>query len=125
MAIFSIIDLKNRITTRFNPNKARVITGVDIQETFHDVIDSLLGNEGEVDPGVLAQEFSDYGLIGPVDQVNCIFSTTHEYLAGSLKLYLNGVRQFRDQDYTEQSNGAIYFATAPFTGDKIIAEYKY
>jgi hypothetical protein len=125
MALFSIIDLKNRITTRFNANKARVITGVDLQETFHDVIDSLLGNAGQVDPGVLAEEISDYGLTGTIDEVNRFFSTSHEYLPGTLKLYLNGVRQFLGQDYTEEGSGVICFLTAPFTGDKIIADYKY
>lgn len=125
MALFSIIDLKNRITTRFNANKARVITGVDLQETFHDVIDSLLGIAGQVDPGVLSQEISDYGLTGTIDEVNRLFSTSHEYLPGTLKLYLNGVRQFLGEDYSELGEGVIQFTVAPLPGDKIIADYQY
>lgn len=126
MAIFSIIDLKNRITTRFNPNKARVITGVDVQETFHDVIDSLLGNAGEVVPGMNPiSQFTDYGLTGAVDGTNQLFTTSHDYIALTPKVYLNGVRQFRGEDYAEQGNNQILFTTAPYINDQIIVDYNY
>ena len=41
------------------------------------------------------------------------------------QVYLNGVRQYRGEDYTEQGDNQISFTTAPFTGDKIIVDYSY
>jgi hypothetical protein len=126
MAIFTILALKNRITERIHGNRARVITGVDIQEILHDIIDSLLGAGGEVVPGTdPTSQISDYGLTGTVNGTNKLFATSHDYIALTPHVYLNGVRQFRGEDYSEQGVNQIYFITAPFFGDKIIVDYSY
>ncbi|MFA6128265.1 MAG: hypothetical protein WC699_13260 [Bacteroidales bacterium] len=126
MAIFSILALKNRITERIHGNRARVITGVDLQEILHDIIDSLIGSGEEVVPGTdPVSQITDYGLNGAVNGTNKLFATTHEYITLTPHVYLNGVRQFRGEDYTEQGVNQIYFTTAPFTGDKIIIDYSY
>jgi len=126
MAIFSILALKNRITERIHGNRARVITGVDLQEILHDIIDSLIGSGGEVVPGTdPTSETSDYGLTGAVNGTNKLFLTSHDFIALTPHVYLNGVRQFRGDDYTEQGVNQIYFTTAPFSGDKIIVDYSY
>lgn len=41
MAVYSLSQLKLRITDRIHENNARVITGIELQELLHDVIDSL------------------------------------------------------------------------------------
>jgi len=126
MAIFSILALKNRITERIHGNRARVITGVDLQEILHDIIDSLIGAGGEVVPGAdPISQISDYGLTGTVDGTNKLFLTSHNFIALTPHVYLNGIRQFRGEDYSEQGDNQIYFTTAPFTGDKIIVDYFY
>jgi len=126
MAIFSILALKNRITERIHGNRARVITGVDLQEMLHDIIDSLIGAGGEVVPGTdPVSQISDYGLTGAVNGTNKLFGTSHNYITLTPHVYLNGVRQFRGEDYTEQGDNQILFATAPFSGDKIIVDYSY
>jgi hypothetical protein len=127
MAIFSILALKNRITERIHGNRSRVITGVDLQEILHDIIDSLIGNDGTVDPGTLNPEthFSDYGLAGQLNGSNKVFITTYQFIDQSTHIYLNGIRQFLGEDYIEMSDKRISFTTAPFTGDKIIADYSY
>ena len=126
MAIFSILALKNRITERIHGNRARVITGVDLQEMLHDIIDSLISAGGEVVPGTEPlSQISDYGLAGAVDGTNKLFLTSHDFVALTTHVYLNGVRQFRGDDYTEQGDNQIYFTTEPFTGDKIIVDYSY
>ncbi|TSA33188.1 MAG: hypothetical protein D4R64_14715, partial [Porphyromonadaceae bacterium] len=82
MAIFSILVLKNRITERIHSNRARVITGVDLQEILHDIIDSLIGAGGEVVPGTdPISQISDYGLTGAVNGTNKLFTTSHDYIA--------------------------------------------
>ena len=126
MAIFSILSLKNRITERIHGNRARVITGVDLQEILHDIIDSLISAGGEVVPGTDSiSQISDYGLIGTVNGVNKLFATSHAFINLTPQVYLNGVRQYRGEDYTEQGDNQIFFTTAPFTGDKIIVDYSY
>jgi hypothetical protein len=124
MAIFSIQALKNRITERIHGNRARVISGVDLQEILHDMIDSLTGSGGEVGPGTdQTTPITDYGLTGSVDGTNNLFTTSQNFIALSPRVYLNGVRQFLGEDYTEQGDNQISFTTAPFTGDKIIVDY--
>ena len=126
MAIYSIVALKNRITELFNANRARIISGVHVQEILHDVVDSIIGLEGEVETGLdLSTSATDYGLTGETDRVNQFFATSKQYSPGSIQVYLNGVRQFLGQDYLEKTNGRIYFIIPPFTGDKIIADYKF
>jgi hypothetical protein len=126
MAIFSILALKNRITERIHGNRARMITGVDLQEILHDIIDSLIGVGGEVVPGTdPISQISEYGLTGAVNGVNKLFATSHVFIHLTPQVYLNGVRQYRGEDYTEQGDNQIYFTTAPYTGDKIIVDYSY
>ena len=127
MAIFSILALKNRITERFNANRARIISGIDLQEILHDLIDSLLGVGGQVDPGTLNPEirFSDYGLDHAPNGIRTDFSPSHEFILLSTHVYLNGVRQFLGNDYSEKDGNVISFTTPPFTGDSIIVDYYY
>ncbi|MFA6129278.1 MAG: hypothetical protein WC699_18405 [Bacteroidales bacterium] len=126
MAIFSILALKNRVTERIHGNRARVITGVDLQEILHDIIDSLIGAGGEVVPvSDPVSQISDYGLTGAVNGTNKLFLTSHDFVELTPHVFLNGVRQFRGEDYTEQGGNQIIFATAPYTNDKIIVDYSY
>ena len=126
MAIFTILALKNRITERIHANRARVITGVDLQEILHDIIDSLIESVAEVIPVTdPTSQITDYGLTGAVNGTNKLFLTSHEFIALTPHVYLNGVRQFRGEDYTEQGDYQILFTTAPYTNDKIIVDYSY
>ena len=126
MAIFTILALKNRISERIHGNRSRVITGVDLQEILHDIIDSLIGSGGEVVPGTdPISQITDYGLTGAVNGSNKLFITSHDFIALSPHVYLNGVRQFRGEDYSEQGVNQLYFNTAPFSGDKIIVDYSF
>jgi hypothetical protein len=99
---------------------------VDLQEILHDIIDSLIGVGGEVVPGTdPISQISEYGLTGAVNGVNKLFATSHVFIHLTPQVYLNGVRQYRGEDYTEQGDNQIYFTTAPYTGDKIIVDYSY
>jgi hypothetical protein len=124
MAEFTIQVPKNRITDRIHENRSRSITGVDLQEILHDIVDSLAGQSGG-ETGSSASLMTDYGLVGAVNGVNKSFSTSIHYLAATTRVYLNGVRQFLGEDYFEDGLGVIRFAFAPFAGDHIIADYQY
>jgi hypothetical protein len=61
MAQYSISDLKNKITDRIHENHERAITGPDLQEILHDVLDSLAASSGsilDIFPGWHGDEFS-------------------------------------------------------------------
>lgn len=61
MAQYSISDLKNKITDRIHENHERQITGPDLQEMLHDILDSLSaagsGGISEKFPGWHGLEF--------------------------------------------------------------------
>lgn len=61
---------------------------------------------------------------GTVNGSNADFTLANTPLAGSLKLYLNGVRQKVTEDYT-LSTATITFNVAPPTGSIILADYRY
>jgi len=48
MAQFPLAELKNRITDRIHENHERDITGPDLQEILHDILDSLAASAGGI-----------------------------------------------------------------------------
>ena len=56
MAVYTLSELKNRITDRIYENHERAISGPDLQEILHDIIDSLTGTPivGTIDVGLRA-----------------------------------------------------------------------
>jgi hypothetical protein len=63
---------------------------------------------------------------GTINGTNTDFDIANTPVSGSVKVYLNGVRQEAGatEDYTI-SGTTISFATAPLSGDKILTDYRY
>lgn len=63
---------------------------------------------------------------GTVDGLNVNFNTAFDYVPGTLKLYLNGLRQIggSGNDYEEGGTNMILMGIAPLPGDVLIADYK-
>jgi hypothetical protein len=59
---------------------------------------------------------------GTVDSSNTDFTLSNTPATGSLRVYVNGVRQKVTDDYT-LSGTTVTFITAPETGDKILCDY--
>lgn len=68
---------------------------------------------------------SDATPSGTVDSSNTAFSATTPYTAGTLEIFINGLKQIRNTDYTESNptTGAFTMTTAPVTGDIIRVNY--
>ena len=68
---------------------------------------------------------TDYGLIGAHDGINTVFQTTEPFVAGSTRVYLNGVRQFKGltADYQELTDTTIGLSSAPEADDRLIIDY--
>lgn len=67
----------------------------------------------------------DYNIIGNKDSVNTIFTTSNNFIAGTTKVYRNGLRMTRGvgYDYTETGTNQITFLQAPDSGDLLIIDY--
>jgi len=63
--------------------------------------------------------------VGDIDGVNTTFSTTFDYTSGSLKVYLNGLRQKSGlgNDYIESGSNGLVMNVPPEIGDVLIVDY--
>lgn len=64
---------------------------------------------------------------GSVNSSNTTFTTARAYIAGSLEVFVNGVKQARTTHFTETtpSSGTFTMSDAPATGDNIIVCYQF
>lgn len=64
---------------------------------------------------------------GTVNSSNTTFTTARAYIAGSLQVYINGVKQKRVTHFTETTpaSGIFTMGDAPLTGDDIMVNYHY
>jgi hypothetical protein len=68
---------------------------------------------------------TDYGLIGICNGSNTVFETTEPFIAGTTRVYVNGIRQFKGitADYQELDQNSIEFTIAPESDDRLIIDY--
>lgn len=64
---------------------------------------------------------------GSVNSSNTVFTAARAYIATSLEVYVNGLKQYRTTDFTETipGSGIFTFLTAPLTGDVVRIAYQY
>jgi hypothetical protein len=71
--------------------------------------------------------YTDYDatVIGLRNSVNTVFTTSYNFVSGSTKVYVNGLRYSPgvSSDYQETGANQITFANAPDSGDLLIIEY--
>ena len=75
---------------------------------------------------VAQNRYSDYGLTEPCDGQRAVFSTSRQYVPGSVRLFLNGVRQSRgyDADYIEEPDvGKIRLWVPPGSDDRLVCDF--
>lgn len=60
---------------------------------------------------------------GAINGINTIFTTSVPFSASSLAIYVNGVRQTVNIDYTITTSSSITFSIAPPTNSILIADY--
>jgi hypothetical protein len=71
-------------------------------------------------------DVKDNGLTGTLDGVNAVFTTSQNYISGTLDIYRAGLMQFLGEDYTETGANEITFVAGniPVSTDNLIAKYK-
>ena len=84
----------------------------------------VTSNQGDAIPVDIGQN-SDYGLIGDLNGTNKVFKTksTNGFVLGSVRLFVNGVRQYKGEDYVELDNFFIELTIAPESDDNLILDY--
>lgn len=60
---------------------------------------------------------------GAINGTNKNFATASNFLAGTLAVYLNGVRQKLGLDFTAGINNTFQMTDAPITGDILTVDY--
>lgn len=60
---------------------------------------------------------------GARDGVNTVFTLAQPYQPGSTAVYLNGLREFVTEGYTESSPTTITFTDPPTSADKVRVDY--
>ena len=57
----------------------------------------------------------DETAIGSINGSNKVFTTTDDYIAASLTVFLNGIQQAKPGDYSETSINSFTFVNAPLS----------
>ncbi len=58
----------------------------------------------------------DETAVGVINSLNKIFTTTNDYISGSLSVFLNGLQQSKPGDYSETTIDSFTFLNAPIAG---------
>lgn len=119
-------DLSNPNSTTYPTTKAvaDAIDGVD--QDITNITNEITNITQEItNIQQTAEVKTEYGLTGPQDGTNNRFSTVHEFVTGSTKLYLNGVRQFAGvgKDYIEDNDTQVLLAVPPAVDDNLTIDY--
>ena len=84
-------------------------------------------NEGEVIPSPLpATEdkiMKNEIPMGEINGVNVFFSVRYTYQAGTLEVFLNGIKLKEQEDYEELGSNVFMMKYAPIQGDLFVVNY--
>jgi len=85
-------------------------------------LEVLGGNVTVITSGTQIEE----ELIGAINGINKVFTTTYNMMPGSAKVFINGIKQTSGTDFVESAINAVTFSDAPNTvgfEDKLIINY--
>lgn len=65
---------------------------------------------------------------GIINSINTVFTTSHKYVSGTLRVELNGQKLIKDDDFTETNSTTFTMINAPINDlgyvDKLVVEYQ-
>jgi hypothetical protein len=84
-------------------------------------------NAGEVIPSPLPTEedkiIKNETPMGEINGVNVFFSVRYTYQAGTLEVFLNGIKLKNQEDYEELGSNLFMMKYAPIQGDLFVVNY--
>lgn len=118
-------------TTAARPSAAEVGAGTVLYDLDVDAIISSDGTSwseagaggGGGVVGLAGHSVFAEALVGTKNGVNLAFTTTQTFVATSVALFRNGMRERLGVSYTETTPNTITFTTAPLSGDDLIVDY--
>lgn len=60
---------------------------------------------------------------GTLNGTNTTFTTSHNYVPGTIEVFRNGLREHLSIGFTEASANTIAFSTAPLSSDDVLVNY--
>lgn len=122
---------KNGVRLKPGASNDYTISGATITMATAPATGTLLLADYEVSAGTFAQGVSNFITnevpSGSVNGSNTSFTTAQSYMAGTLEVYINGVKQLRTTHYSETTpaSGTFSMSDAPLTGDVIEVRYQH
>ena len=74
-------------------------------------------------PSVLSDSIYNETPGGLINGTNTVFSTAYAYITGTLRVFVNGLRQEMTTDFTETTGTTFTFVLAPTTSSRLIIDY--
>lgn len=121
---------KNGVRLKAGSGNDYTISGTTITMATAPATGTVLLADYEVASGTFAQGVSTFITnevpSGTINGSNTAFTTVKSYVAGTLEVYINGVKQQRTTHYTETTpaSGTFSMSDAPITGDLIEVRYQ-
>jgi|SRR5215831_20226782 len=90
-------------------------------------VGNIMGPEGP--PGSLPPGQGVYTFVvgeipaGAINGTNKIFTAAANFHASSLQVYLNGLRQDEQSEFTVTTPNTFQMTAAPLSGDKLVIDY--
>lgn len=109
----------------FELESASTVVDVEPVEPILSVItvEGPKGDDGATGPAGDGAQIVGEHPTGTQDGANTVFTTAHMYRAGSTAVYLNGLREFNGDGYTETTSTTITFDDPPSAADTIRIDY--
>jgi hypothetical protein len=107
------------------------LQGTKPKDTYHRLVQTAdgkfydgLGNEVEVQISSTDGRYNQE-LIGVIDGINTVFSTSEKYLLGTTRIYQNGLRLKlgAEFDYIEVDDQTIQFTEPPWEEVQMVIDY--
>ena len=80
-----------------------------------------------IQPFVIRYEVNNV-LIGTINGINVTFQTPYKFIPGSISVYVNGLKMMPGigNDFVEDNstNDKVILASAPLSGDILLADYR-
>lgn len=114
------VSLPQRVSLKIIRSGANIKLGITPPQIVQLKISSA-GSQGI--PGPITIPVIGEILTGTINGSNATFTTTFEFVPGTLQLYVNGVRQNQPDDFNTSGMQTVILAQSPTIGERLQVDY--
>jgi len=124
--IFAQRTLENRVGVVFDDTDSKTLYAEDLQNLANEIValETYLKNPQAGGVGSI-REVAGEELGGLLNGTNRVFTSAHLPIAGTYKVFYNGLRMSLGSDYTLDDNDFTFNFDLPATGSRPVVDYKY